>query len=330
MESIPRISGKEISPEDRAGITQRIEAVSKEGLDRIDGELEKTAEAEEFIGVIGRYLNDELTSLGLSAVGIDAQRIHVITANEFAKKFPGAEANGVYTGLTDGIYVRGNAHRMQLYKTMVHEMVHQAAFRAYHADKNKKKYDRVRQGYTTWHPHEKHHEHFRGLDEAIVDRTVMDILRGHKEELIHRLHITEEEAREPVNYYHDYLKVLAAVINKISEKKNENVQETWKRFKRSEFNGELMHLRDIEDVFGKGSLRVLAALGSGTRNPESPEETRLVLEYFSSDDSQTRDHIARSILNGRERARYIKRTEPILPQQHASFFGALLRRITTS
>lgn len=74
----------------------------------------------------------------------------------------------------------------------------------------------------------------------------------------------------------------------------------------------MMHLRDIEKTFGKGSLRVLAAIDCGTKNNPPIQKYReknnnKILEYFETDNEENKEQIARSILNERERMKYINR-----------------------
>lgn len=323
---MPRISGKDVTQEARSDIFEQMRREREEGLKHIDGEIEKNDELEKYIVLAAGYLNDELVALGLPATQMDSRRVHAFLGEEYERRVRNKDTNGLYRSKEDALYVHSGRGRMQLYKTILHEMVHRAAFKARHADVSERTVGDVRGGYFTRHPNEDKHMHFRGLDEAVVDRIVMDIAQKHFDELIQQLHITEEESREPVNFYHDYMDVLAIIVQKVAENKKEDPRETWQRFKRGEFSGEMMHLRDVEDAFGKGSLRVLAALGSGTRRPDSSEDAKLVYDYFAADDPKERDQIARAVLNERERLRYAQRTK-VAPEKQSSFFGKVLKNI---
>lgn len=70
--------------------------------------------------------------------------------------------------------------------------------------------------------------------------------------------------------------------------------------------GEMMHLRDVERVFGPGALRMLAAAYSGTRDLESSEVDEKLFRYFETDDKNEQDEIANDILNDRELEEYYR------------------------
>ena len=96
-------------------------------------------------------------------------------------------------------------------------------------------------------------------------------------------------------------------MEKIAEKNSESKEAVWMRFKKGEFTGEMMHLREVERTFGKGALRVLAALGSGTRNMKRSKLIEQTESYFKTDDVAAQEKIAKEILIERERLRYDQR-----------------------
>lgn len=324
MEKEPKIFGKGLTSEERADAVEGIKVFAQEGAERMDGELEKTEEMRQFIKLAGGYLNEELRSLGLDEFDFDMRRIHTLPPEEFNKKFSDAEANGMYVEHADGIYVKTGPSRLQCYKSVFHEMVHQASFRSVYADNEERLTHSMRVGYANIHPVEDDHEHFRGLNEAVVDRIVRDVMGKHEDELRAAFHITEEEAQEPVEYYAEEMDVLDAVMNGIAKKNGEDPDAVWARFKRGEFGGEMMHLREVEKTFGKGALRVLAAMGSGTKGDEL-KAIENVLAFFNAESEASRDKIAKKVLIERERLRYDERKKPLKKKSRLiSFFGSLL------
>jgi hypothetical protein len=322
MESAPKLFGKELTPEDREDADKTITKRSLQGLERVGGEIEKSEEMTRFIEVVGGYLNKELESLGLEPFSFDLQRIHLLPAENFGKKFKESESNGVYTELSDGIYLKDNASRMRLYKSAFHEMVHQASRRSYyvHVDPGGNKMRRTRTGYVSHHPIEGH-EHFRGLNEAVVDNIVRDIFRKNQDELVAAFNISEQEQHEEVDWYTRYMDILDVIVSGIANKNDENPEAVMARFMRGEFTGEMMHLRDVERTFGKGSLRMLAAMESSTKGDEITADEN-ILEYFETDDEASRDKLAKEVLIERERMRYIQRKASSKKKRSwMSFFG---------
>lgn len=106
-----------------------------------------------------------------------------MTDKDFSQKY--RDKSGGMNQITNSAYIeKSGRSRLALYKTIFHEAIHIASFRKYHADAEQRIFQSYRTGYNTQHTREENHEHFRGLNEAVVDKTVMDILRKHQEELI--------------------------------------------------------------------------------------------------------------------------------------------------
>jgi hypothetical protein len=107
------------------------------------------------------------------------------------------------------------------------------------------------------------------------------------------------------------MEIIDLVIDKIAAKKGESKDEVWNRFKKGFFDGSMMHLRDVEETFGKGSLRVFAHIGHYRTNNISEEQefkaNNLMRRYFGSDDDKERDKIARQIMLEREHLKYRQR-----------------------
>jgi len=301
------IHGKGLDADEREKVAKHFEQSFQEGLEPVEGEIEKSSEILHFIEKINGYLNDELRELGLDEVQLDARRIHILPTDIFKKEYPHAEANGLYWDAEDGVYVKQDKSRLQAYKSLLHEVVHQISYRSVYANPETRATYVIRSGYNNDQAAEEHHEHFRGMNEAVVDSIVKEVLQKHAAELIKDFKITEDEQKESVNYYDDYMDILNIIMEKIAEKNSENKEAVWTRFKKGEFTGEMMHLREVERTFGKGALRVLAALGSGTKNMKHSKLIEQMQAYFQTDDAATQEKNAKEILIERERLRYDQR-----------------------
>jgi plasmid maintenance system antidote protein VapI len=139
----------------------------------------------------------------------------------------------------------------------------------------------------------KQHEHFQGLNEAVIDKLALEIVRKHIDELVQELAITPEEKAEIGPYYQfEFIEVLDIIIRRLAESMQVSEREIWKEFARGLFTGEMMHLREVELFFGKGALRVLGALGDPELTPFSKKVIQQVKRYFEIDDKNERKRIA--------------------------------------
>jgi hypothetical protein len=160
-------------------------------------------------------------------------------------------------------------------------------------------------------------EYFVSLNEAIVEKMTMEILAKYKEQFIGPNMPPEElvssrrvgqhfpgsgdlyeldskelfpQDEEDISLnggsYEGDREILDLILKGIAAKNHESFEEVWLRFKRSYLTGNIMHLRDVEDAFGTGSLRVYANL-----LPEMIIKTENVDEWDTDDnDGDTNDH----------------------------------------
>ncbi len=289
-------------------ILNLIEKRWTKGREPFEGEPEKTPEELEVISTINDYIQQEFEELNLGdAPVISPEQVHILPTKIY-KELTKSEGGGRYIPENNTSLCEKGTNRLQLYAVMLHESIHMVSAQKYYA---KTKIERgelneYRTGYGTKNVLDQH-EHFRGLNEAVVENTTKDILYKNKNHLIEKFNITEEESRNTHLSYAGYRAILDVIIGKVAKRKGENKATTWKRIKKGQFTGEMMHLRDIEETFGKGGLRVLGALGSGTKNLPEEETNEKILQYFTTEDESERDNIAHEALNERERLRYTQK-----------------------
>ena len=309
MEKEPFIIGKNLTPEEKEKATAYIEKRQKEYLEPLEGEIEKTPEELKFIEKINTYLGEEFKEMGLKEKpSILPEQIHFLSSEAFDKRAEESNTIAFHDSLKKVAYFKKPEFtRLQLFKTMLHESLHIASFHKYYVDVEQREVIRHKVGYFGGKPFEKEHEHFRGFNEAVIDKTTREILRKHQKELIKKFNITPEEEREGIKWYRLNMDILNLIIRKIAEKKKEDENTVWQKFKKNQFTGEMMHLRDIEKIFGKGSLRIIAALGSGTKNLTEYKTDPKIFRYFETDDKNERDKIAKEVLIERERLKYQER-----------------------
>lgn len=303
------VFGQNLTPERAEKADFDLDQIEREAHKPIEGEIEKNSEEIEFIKTVDRYLKEEFKEIGIEEdPNILPESIHLLSHEDFKKMHPDEKLSGFVSFPENNIYIDESvySHRLQLYKTIFHESIHSVAFRKHHIEISEKRdvIKSYRKGYYVASPKESGHEHFRGLGEAIVDMTVMELFNKHKKEIIEKFKITPEEENLPVQFQDHYIEILKTIIEEIAKENNEDKHLVWQRFKRGQFTGEMMHLKDIDKVFGKGSLRVLAALDSGTKNLPEEEIYEKILRYFRTDDEKEKDNLAKKVLIEREGLRY--------------------------
>lgn len=315
MEKELYIFGKNLSPEKKEKIENRIRQEREKTSQPFENEIEKTSEEIKFINLADSWLTQEFKEIGIAEKpDIRPEIVHFLSREEFKKICRHKDCMAFASFPENNIYINKDAppHRLELYATIMHEAVHMPAFEKIYAEVKKPDDNLIcsqyRRGYRVENPAEENHEHFRGLGEIIADKTVIEIFHKHKEKLISELNITPEEEKLPISFY-DGLDILDIVIGKLARKKNESEKTVWREFKKGQFTGRMTHLKDVERTFGKGSLRMLAAFDSEGSTKSLPPEiiNKKIFRYFETDDESEREKIASEVLSERERLEYLKR-----------------------
>ncbi len=171
-----------------------------------------------------------------------------------------------------------------------------------------------RSGYMVFKRQEGKTEHFRGLNEAVVNRLVFELTQKNQKILKESFEVSLQELQKIFNKfeYRTFLDVMDAIIKNISEANGESRDVVWKRFKKGLFTGEMMHLRDVErawkkegdegdvtqeikEVYGKDALKMLALLGSEKEEPE-PKVRGAILAFFTTKKKELREELTERIL----------------------------------
>ncbi|MEI6649903.1 MAG: hypothetical protein WCL23_00520 [Candidatus Moraniibacteriota bacterium] len=320
MEKEPNISGKDLLPELRKEAVKEIARIKAEGKEKMAGEYKKTVMELRFINLVNKYIAEEFEELGVDGFSqIEPEQVHLLDHDGYYNSL-----NARKTGRGTSRIMKGAAyicrdnpeHRLDTYVAMLHESVHlcsceKTEIYTLESDELHDFIDTSRTGYANFiyveDRYEGNHEHFRGLNEAVTDMFVIDFFTRHKGEIADCLQITENEASGFQLNYSVYVELLEGIIEKISEFRNETSDETRKRFKRGALTGDMTHLRDIEHIYGPGSLRVLAAADSWVDgNEPNGEKIDKLFAFFKAEDDGEREKTALEILNEREREAYLK------------------------
>jgi hypothetical protein len=308
------VKGDNLSGADKKvlGIHKKIiEESFSEGKRLFIGEKKKSPELLDGIKYLNKYLNEEFVDLDLKEIETDQRTIHVLPDAVFDKVIDEPDTLSFYYFNENSILVRDQSSRMLSLRLILHEMIHQASFHTVFENTDKKLIYPLRSGYQGFKPNDlESKDRFVGLNEAIVDSITQEIINKHQEDLNVKFNFSEEELKTDELFsdaYSDYVDILNIIINKISEEKGEDKESIWKNFKKGEFTGNMMHLRDVEKYFGTGALRILSSFGDYNDRNNYELLINKTKEYFKlCGNLDLQGKIAKEILSEKDFIEYEK------------------------
>lgn len=290
------LSGRDLTEDIRAEGEVFLDRMRKQGRRRVEGEMQKTAKDKRYVVLANSFLEETFIDLGLeNPPHIIPSQVHILNEDDFYSEYS-SDKYASYQPQRHAIYIASLPTQtdIQRFTTVLHEAFELASFQSFYAEVKQMLIANYRVGYAITHPLERDHEHFHGFKEAVIDKMILELLHTHRENIKTHLKIPEEEI-DSLDYRKDFrgnfIDIVDTVIEGVAKHKGEGEEQTWRRVKRGLFSGDMMHLRDIERSFGKGSLRVLAALGSATKNYADEEITSNIHRYFTTDDAKEKQVI---------------------------------------
>lgn len=302
-------------PEGEKEIAEGIVRRSKsKGVERIPGEYEKSGEELKAIRVINDLIQKKLREIEINPKdALVPNRVHLIN-QEIADSLD-MKSIGDYDSEEESIHInkdRLKKRRIGMYKAILHETLHYYSFDSVIAVGPQTDINPHRSGYRVKNLESGNtsHQHLHGFNEAVVEKMTQEILRENEEYLRKEFNPSEGELKKEHRYgaFDDEIEILDLVISKMALSLKEEPKEIWQKFKKGLFSGEMMHLRDIEKIFGPGSLRVLSAMSSKGSTKDMPEGKMFdtLEKFFNSEDQKERNTLAKQILSERERLQYEK------------------------
>lgn len=295
------------TPEEEEGINYLNEIIKQElnllNLDskNIDVNKIKFINNELFNKLTFDYLNKirkrELNSLNSDDQDIDENKVKLIN-----EKFLKASEDGVAAFFSDYNLIIVNRElecfqneKLALYRVMLHEMIHYLSFQKLSLDVVDKSVVNVypeRVGYNITNTNS---EKLEGFNEGVVDLTVVDILNKYKEQFKEQFNISDQEYHEFTNSNQEssypYTFIVKGLIEKMANGDKEKEKNISYNFKKGQFTGDMMYLREIEKYFGDRSLQVLSRLGY------SDDGDALVSKYFLQTNNQDeKEELIRKLL----------------------------------
>jgi len=191
-------------------------------------------------------------------------------------------------------------------RTLTHEATHLASHQSFHITKEEsKKHSAYRGGYENNNNlnEDYPHTHFWGFNEAVVEHTAQNILHENSLLLNAKFNINVAinigNSKKLQGSYKAQRKVLQNIIYGVAEAQKISPTKVWEKIEKGQFTGEMMHLREIEKVYGSGSLRILASMDASAPTEETKEKYQNYVDYFDiSNNLEERKVIADKILKG--------------------------------
>lgn len=270
------------------------------GREPVEGEEPKTEKENRMIQMVNLFLMQEFKRLEIeeSFIPISPEQIHLLSQEVYKEETGREDTNhGFAVPTAKAVCInKGSRSQNSFFATLFHEMVHLASHQKFYAHPESQKVQMYRIGYGVVNQEEK--EKFRGFNEFLTDLTVHEIWRKGGNQLQEELSFTTEEANTiPLKYFGKYKGLFREIIIRMAESNQEEPQETADRVLKGMFTGEMMHLRDIEKVYGENALEILSLLGKGDV-PKDEAETidKKVTEYFHETDENKRKVIGEELL----------------------------------
>jgi hypothetical protein len=284
------ISGKGLDNDSRVDAVAYLEGRKDQAMKPKEEELEKTEEEIRFIEFAEEILQKEIDGLGIDKkIEISPEQIHILPVRAYFEATGGKGGRSAgFRAVDQEILVNKDMHktRLNFFTSIFHEMIHSASFLAFHKKTDGGELGTSKVGYVSARGAEGQTSLvFNALNEMVVDKLLPEMLKKNKEEFCKKFNISEEEGSRPVDYYPT--EILNIIIDKIAKEKNEDGEKVWSRFKRGLFTGEMMHLRDVEKVFGEKSLRLLDSMDF--TNGMEEEFTEDLLKIFQIENDKKRE-----------------------------------------
>lgn len=299
MENEFKIIGKNLSTEKMKTLEEKYKETKEYAAVPYDSEIEKSDKAKEIIDFVNVCLEKEFDRIGLNYEWIPQGKVHFFLDDDFRLMHPNSEKDsGLYLPVLQEAHILtlDYSERATVFATILHEMIHLVSHNVYFFDENHEEIGNYRSGYhTRRNQDEDGHEHFRGLNEGIIDLVVSEIVNENIDTISQMLDLKEDDWRG-VSWYYDEGELINLIIEKISQQKNEPEEVVYKRFKRGLFSGEMMHLRDIEKVFGKDALRIFSYINPRAKSQEELDIQKKAYEFFWTDNQERRNELHDEII----------------------------------
>lgn len=302
MENNPELIGRNYSTGEKESAKAALREWAEEAHKPMEGEAKKTAEEIRMIALIGEFIRKEFEYLGIGRdFDLFQEQIHIFPDEIFKKNFPGHENSAAFHQISkDSVYVNKKYLMDSSAKTfyiLLHESIHMAQKAKFAMDAEGGLTD-ARVGYSLqslWKSEGQNELKNTGLNEIMTDYTAFVLINHNADYLEKELGITEED-RKSVSYaYKRYVPIMDAIVYGIAKYKHISHFEAADILERGQFENTMLALKDIDAVFGKGSIRILSHLKSLKDTEDDTYIQQLIQNYFETEDTAERKRIGETI-----------------------------------
>lgn len=298
MEKTPIIGG---TSEEKIEARKKLLDHAEEMKTSIWGTREKTPEQLQFIEMVNRYIREEAKYFDLEFSPITSEQVRFLDSTEW--KLITMRSNQEKTEAEHKTFdrtisinieeIEANAQnkaidvRLKEFAVLLHEALHESGFIKY--DIRRDGVNPYRVGYKIVNEAEK----LQGFNEGVTELLTMRLLDLHKDEIKERFGIdlnTEEDNKDKNSVWNYINRRDAAVL--AANVYEGDFDTLWRGY----FTGNMMHLRKIEEKWGKGALRILSLLDDGDEGSGRDKIVKIHKFFDENTNPEEREFIKSELL----------------------------------
>ena len=237
----------------------------------------KTSNELDLVLVTNTVLRQEFEELGIGDLfeDIDPSRIHFLDKDEYQYQFPGSKGDAVNVSHLGMLEINRNYYSENPYEMVfiyLHEAIHLTSFNRLRYDPEKGVILPKEVGFSRITNSPIALDAFVGFNEAVCDLSARRIQEKYIKLFYPDVEPTDQHLL--IGTYPQELEVLEAIVEGIADFNSESPVDVWLRFYKAQFTGDISSLKEVERVFGNGSLRILARLGLENLNENLSDEQK--------------------------------------------------------
>lgn len=213
-----------------------------------------------------------------------------LNREDFNRRYPHLKgSDGLHTTGSDQVVVVKQESRLREFMITLHELVHAHAFEEEKKLSSGRMYQRS--GYMLSDASSETRKfHFHGLNEAVVEMMKFSIAFRSEKEIASKLGLSEEDMAEEYSRpaYDFSVETLMTLIDRFAEETQSDPREMRRKIEQGQLTGEMMWMREVDRIFGKGSLRVLDSLVAWPKTDSDVKQNESVLRYFQMKNQEER------------------------------------------
>lgn len=261
---IEKIHGPDVQQRDKEGVLEYRQRTSAEMFDELKSkEVGRTEWHERMITVTSTVIRRECERLGISSIeGIPADHFIFVSSDEYHQHVSeDYYSRALYFYDRRLALLNAETPRNILFTQQMHESIHAYSYHDSMVFPEKKEVLNRRVGVSMIPPTQG--SRFNGLNEAVTERLRWKLSGIHRKKIQKTMEFSDDEMVDITHAkaYSKYIALLDSINDRIAEEMHTTRDACWDMWTKAMITGEMMSLRQIERVWGEGSLRILSMLG---------------------------------------------------------------------